>query len=266
MNLPVPSSSTFARATRITLRIDGPGVPAADFARAIKTLNDVLEANILGPDGRPVRWVVSVEKGSNLVHFDPQADAESGPIAVSVGVVYENFEQLERGEDPMVALDRILGNDPHPPERFGVLDLKRARTLAQLTRGASGVTSVEILTNGRRLPLTGRTAAHVSEVLRPHYESKGSLRGRLDVLRNRGQAKAALYNDFYAEPVRCFVHDALWKEVRRDLAEAFVEGRRVNVTGTVHYRKDGTPISITSDDFEILNPVPLTEVLGIWAD
>jgi hypothetical protein len=98
--------------------------------------------------------------------------------------------------------------------------------------------------------LTHRSVAHTAELLTGAYADHGSIEGRLQVVSERRGLHIVVYEPLWDEPVRCHLDE-------RQAAIALQSfGKRVEVTGLVRCRGDGTPVSI---DVKEIVPFPGAE-------
>ena len=90
----------------------------------------------------------------------------------------------------------------------------------------------------RTLEVTYKTALFMENRLRVDYNDFGTIEGRLEAIQGKDRLKIGVNDPLFRQNVRCYMTEDL-------LALALSSFRkRVEVSGTIHYRRDGTPVSI----------------------
>jgi hypothetical protein len=91
------------------------------------------------------------------------------------------------------------------------------------------------------------------------YEDIGSVEGRLEVLSGHGGLAVVVYDPIDERAIKCEVTAQQLETALKSLL------KRVEVSGTIRYRGDGSPVSVRVDNivpFPELTP-PLNEVRGL---
>ena len=92
----------------------------------------------------------------------------------------------------------------------------------------------------------------IREDTKASYNDFGALEGRLRAIQDEGSLRLMLRDDMFGVTTRAYVSDAL-------LPAAFDNFRkRVEVSGLIHYRRNGTPISI---EVSRIDPLPSDDEL-----
>jgi len=240
--------------TDLTLEI-GADVSPERFMTAARAffgyVNDLSQA--VTPEDNPAHWVVRVREGSALLAVAPAPNMPAEIVQII----------LTRAERGIAALAE--GNIEHS----GLSDsaLRHLRTLAEVAEGTRGLHPVPVRVWVKKKPLpVGPTIARiVREDLRADYNDYGTIEGRLETIADRDGSLQFLIRDVMLEQkVRCYFPEEL-------LPEVFDKFRkRVEVSGTIKYRKNGVAVSIEVDRIDVLpddSELPTAEdVRGILRD
>ncbi|MEO8601409.1 MAG: hypothetical protein ABI629_02425 [bacterium] len=220
---------------RITLRLDGPRVTADQFARAVNAFFDLLDEVSLTMTGsaKAVRWIISLEHGSNLLHAHPEVNQArvkgSGLVrAISSGV-------------------DLVGRRAQRPRYFTDSALRLARELSTVPDGHD-IETAQIKTRPGKVNISPKIAGNVDRLLGEDVAEYGTIEGRLLTLSQRHKPHFAVYDPLTDQPIRCNVQESRLEEAWR----AF--GRRVAVSGIIRYRKTGQPVSIEAESMFIFPP------------
>ena len=182
---------------------------------------------------------VQVKKGSNLVGVAPTPPAAGADViaAIAAGIL-------------------LLEDRPHQPDRFTEAALRGLRSLGRVVGDADADdTRVRIWAHKKPIEVTPRSGGHISELLQGAYEDYGSVEGRLQTVSERGAYRVVVYEPVWDRAISCFLPEALMPEA----ISAF--GQRVEVYGLIHYRSDGTPISIKWNE---IVPFPRASIFLIF--
>lgn len=199
-------------------------------------------------DGEPPRWVVVVKEGSALLAVAPSATATPLHRAVQ--------KQAAKGM-------RVIAEDGVAAWKYGESALQHLTVLSEMTQGPKNQPArICLWVEHKPLQFDPTIAAKVREEEQLGYSDYGTVEGYLDTVSDKNGRLAFRVKDaLLGITVQCYIDD-------ERLSEAFGEFRhRVEVSGVIRYRKDGTPTSIRVDkmdripgDDELPSP---EEVLGI---
>ena len=207
---------------RITLTLEGQKIPGEQFVAGINALFKLINA-VSGEvmDGA-IDWVVSVEPGSVVVHFDPESmSADHVPKAIEA--ISDGLARLENGRE-------------NRPRYFNDDALRSAKSLADLAKvGGDNRNCVRIDFPKRRQTLSKCTVATVDAMFRVYRTTLGSVEGYLQTVTSRRKDQFNIYDRLTDHPVKCFFS----RELKREVLKAF--DKRVQAYGMVNYRKDGKP-------------------------
>lgn len=220
----------------LTLTIGGQRITAERFLKAVSSfvglINDVSEA--VTAEHGAFRWVVSVESGSAVVHFRPEANRAAASLApAAIKAVNEGLALLERR--------------PERPRFWSDSALRRAKDLAEVIDAAEGALDrVSVKVNHRARDVTRNTSAHVDALFGSDYKSLGTIEGRLRTVTEAGGLHFVVQDPVTHNNVRCYF--------REDEADNYMTAwrKRVAVYGEIRYRKDGEPVSISVQEFRVL--------------
>ncbi|RJP71359.1 MAG: hypothetical protein C4532_07485 [Candidatus Abyssobacteria bacterium SURF_17] len=219
----------------LTFEFSGSRVTAEEFVKGINAffslLNEV-SANITGtPKG--LRWIVRVEPGSVRMKFIPE---RLKPFP-------ETPEEIVTKIDEGV---RMIETRSERPTYFSDKALKRLRTLIQIRKGESGkVQPIKVGSNGKRSRLTQKSLANINRLFEGEYKDWGSIEGKLEMIAERPSYRFAVYDDLTDKPINCHFP----KDILPEILKAF--GKRVYVSGIIHYQGDGEPLSIDVEEIEL---------------
>lgn len=235
--------------TDLTLEI-GDGVKPDQFMAAARAFFGYVEeiAKAISPADEVLTWTVKVREGSSLLAVEavPSAPAE---------IVQFVYVQAERGVRTVAS-----GN----VEDAGLTEgaLRHLRTLSELTEGPrSAPLPVKIWIKKKPIQVDPTIAQAIREEWREDYRDYGTVEGRLKAIEDQGSLRLLVRDPLLGQAIRAYFPEAL-------LQDAFASFRkRVEVTGLIHYRRNGTPISIDAshiaalpDDDELPSP---EEVRGL---
>jgi len=179
------------------------------------------------PEGEPARWVVRVREGSALLGVDPTPN-------VPIEVVNAVYKRAERGV-------RQIANGDIDDSGLTEAAIKHLRTLAEISEGNRGhMVPMRLWVHKKPVDLDPKIADVIREDFRADYNDYGTIEGRLETIteNNSGALQFQIRDPMWKQRVRCFFPEDL-------LTDVFDKFRkRVEVSGVIHYRKNGTPISI----------------------
>jgi hypothetical protein len=168
------------------------------------------------------RWVVRVKEGSALLGVEPATDIPPE--------IFQNI--LARTEE---SIERVAAGDI---EDAGVPDsaLRHLRALAEL---ADHRAVFRVWVRRRPIPVDHRIADAIREDERTDYRDYGTVEGRLEAIQEkRGSLQFRVRDSLLSIVVNCYFPENLLPEVFKSFR------KRVEVSGMIHYRKNGKPISI----------------------
>lgn len=182
---------------------------------------------------KPIGWTVQVREGSNLIAVIPdQLSADT-----QLEAIYTKFRSgtaaLMRGDIEEASLgERALGH---------------LRGLSQLTADKRVPIPIRFWVQRKAVDLGPQIAATIQEDWRTEYQDFGTIEGRLKAIRESGTSlKISVRDLLYARPIECLLPEDMVEEAMSKFR------KRVEVTGLIHYRRNGTPVSIEVSKIEVL--------------
>jgi len=218
--------------TDLTLEIGENLSPDRFMAAARAFFGYVQElSQAVAPDGEPTHWIVRVKEGSALLAVDPSAN-------VAPEIVQIIYSRAEKGIRHLIDRDIEESDLPEPA-------LKHLRTLSEMTEaGPNKASPVPIKLWVKRKPISFEPAiaSTIRESWRADYNDYGTIEGRLETIQESyGSLQFSIRDAMLHQKVRCYFPEAL-------LPEVFDKFRkRVEVSGVIHYRKNGMAISIEAE-------------------
>ena len=237
--------------TDLTLAL-GDDLAPDDFITAIRNffgfINEITQAQ--SGDGAEVRWVVKVKEGSSLIGLEPEASAPPSRVAM----IYEKARYAPLA----VARGDLAG--------AGLTDkaVAHLKALADLSERHHGRQDVNIWVMRESIGLGASIIKTVQADRDADYHDFGTVEGRLEAITDAdGGIKIKVKDFLYAKAIACVVPEKLVGKALTSFR------RRVEVEGRIHYRRDGTPISIEVTEIDVLpedNELPsASDVRGIMA-
>jgi hypothetical protein len=182
----------------------------------------------LAPDSEPVRWVVRIKEGSALLAVDPTP-------AVPKEVTRRIYARTERGIRSVINHNIEDSGLPEPA-------LKHLRTLSEMTEARPNKpppVHIRVWVQRKPISLESTIASAIREDWRADYNDFGTIEGRLETIQESyGTLQFYIRDAALRQRVRCYFPEELLPAV----FETF--RRRVEVSGIIHYRKNGRPVSI----------------------
>ena len=219
--------------TDLTLEIDANVTPEQFMAAARAFFGYVEEvARSIAPDGAAPKWKVMLREGSNLLAVEPSPSA----VPAIVQAVYlradEGVRQLAEGN---LQASRL----PEPA-------LKHLKTLSELTEARGNPVPLRFWVKRQPVQVNQEIGRVIREDWRADYKDYGTVEGRLTAIQEQGTLQLLLKDEWLKQTIRCYVPED-------QLPEAFANFRhRVEVSGVIHYRRNGTPISVEVEAIERL--------------
>lgn len=205
-------------------------------------------AKSVSPDGVSPGWVVRLREGSHLIGVDPTP-------SVPAEVVKAVYARVDRGIVRLAFGDIDDAGLSEPA-------LKHLKTLCEFAEGIRGkpvAMRLWVCRHPKQLEQT--IAKRIREDWKVDYNDFGAIEGRLEAIQDRGNLQLRIRDALLRQTVKCYIPD----EMLKDALGSF--RRRVEVHGNIHYRKNGTPISIEVSKIEQLtddDDLPgINEVRGI---
>lgn len=222
--------------TDLTLEIGDDPSPEHFMAAAGAFFGYIAEVSEqYAPDGEVPKWVVRVREGSSLLALEPEGN---------VRTQWHASAQLQAGRSY-----RTLVEDGIPASRLSEAAIGHLTTLSNLASGPKGKpTYLRLWVEKQPIVIDATVAAKVREEETLGYKDFGTVEGRLIAVAEGkgGNLQFRVKDSLLGQTVKCYLSE-------EQLDEAFHTFRqRVEVSGIISYRRDGTPISIRVEKMEKL--------------
>jgi len=237
--------------TDLTLDIGGEISPD-DFVSAVRNffgyVREITEAQ--EGDGSKVAWQVKVKEGSSLIGLEPIATVPVSRLAMIYNKAGFGFDAMQRGDVKGAGLtDKALNH---------------LKSLSEISSRSSQVPDMRIWVKREPKPIGAGIAKTIKESWESDYYDHGTIEGRLEAIQDAsGALKIAVKDYLYPKAIGCVVPEDMIEKVFASFR------KRVELTGRIHYRRDGTPISIEAGYIDILpedDQLPSADdVRGIFA-
>jgi hypothetical protein len=239
--------------TDLTLEIGASLSPDRFMAAARAFFGYVQELSAEIGNGETARWIVKVREGSALLAVDPNP-------AMRIEQANVVYVRAERGLRHLIARNVDESGLPEAA-------IKHLRVLSEMTEaGPNKAAPVPIRIWIRRKPIAIEPviASAIREDWRADYNDYGTIEGRLETIQESyGTLQFFIRDPLLRHRVRVYFDESL-------LPNVFDRFRkRVEVSGIIHYRKNGAPISIEADhviglpeDSELPSPEDVRGILS----
>ena len=224
---------------QITLELDY-GIAAIEFRKGVDAFIGLVGeiTNAICEDEKTVPWTISVKAGSLLIGVNAPVGSDPDSVSNILDLASRSLKGAVTSDYPMKAVEyiRILSN----------LKGTRAR----------------MWVNKQRHDITHEIHSAISSLLNPDFAEYGTVEGTLAVLNARNTPQFSIIEPIWNKTVSCTVPEDMIDKMK-DLWRT-----RIAAHGIVHYRPDGTPLSIQADEIEAFpqeNDLPSHfEVRGIF--
>lgn len=236
------------------LTIDlGDELPPEEFLAAVRNffgyVTEITKAQ--SGDGSEINWTVRVKEGSALVGVEPNAAASSSRLAM----IYKKAEygafSLAKGDIEGSGLtDKAVGH---------------LKSLSELGCKHQDGIGINLWVRRKAFGIGTEIARAIHEDWQSDYHDFGTIEGRLEAIQDSaGSLKIRVKDFLYPRAINCVVPETLIELVFASFR------RRVEIEGLIHYRRDGTPISIEAKGIDLLpedDELPTADDMrGIMAD
>ena len=213
--------------TDITLEIDEAVISIADFQKATD--------NFLGL----VKEVSKQVTGAKIDNSDWLVRVYSGSIGIGILPSGANHYS-DKTRAVMVSGIRSLANGVRPGE-FTDQAIEYAKSLASLFKKSKVEPNVRIWSKTQEsVRMERKIAVVANDLLAAAYQEEGAVDGILEKLDGHGKLQFVIYDLIDGRGIKCEINEKL-------LPQAWLNFRkRIEVIGTVKYRKDGMPVGITA--------------------
>jgi hypothetical protein len=237
--------------TDLTLAL-GDEVGPEEFVAAVRNffgyINEITQSQ--EGDGADIKWFVRVKEGSSLIGLEPTISSPPSRLAM----IYEKARFA-----PIAVENGDLVGSGLSEKAIGHL-----KALSELADKHGGHQSVNLWIKREKISISSSIAKSVQDNWESDYYDFGTIEGRLETISDAsGGIKIRIRDYLYQKAINCIVPE---KMVEKALGSF---RRRVEVEGRVHYRRDGSPVSIEATHIDVLpedSDLPsASDVRGIMA-
>lgn len=220
--------------TDLTLDLGGDLAPE-DFVMAVRNffgyVDDITKSQ--RGDGSEITWTVRVKEGSALVGVEPNSTAPTSRLAMI-------YKQAIFG--PSALAEGNIKNSGLSERAVGYL-----KSLSDLAVKHGDGRSIKLWVKRQVVSIGGNITRNVQEDWESDYYDYGTLEGRLEaILDANGALKIRIKDFLYPRAISCVVPEAMIDKVLTSFR------CRVEIEGRIHYRRNGTPISIEAQEIDVL--------------
>lgn len=225
--------------TDITLEIDEDVISIADFQKATDSFVGLVKEVSKQVSGHKINtddWSVKVYSGS-----------------IGVGVLAGNANPYsDATREVIVSGIRSLADGIRPGE-FTDKAIECAKNLASLFKKTKVEPNVRIWSKTQEsVQMERKIAVAADNLLAAAYEEDGAVDGVLQKLDGHGKLQFVIYDIIDDRSVKCEIKNSLLSQALHSF------NKRVEVVGTVKYRKDGMPVAIKAA--RIINFPEISEI------
>jgi len=204
----------------------------------------------LDAEDKKISWRVKVREGSNILAMHPDKSFET----YDLGNVYNRVSgitlALAAGDLETVGLNDDI--------------LDHAKGLSDLTNIAGEKVPINIWVRKKPTLIGPDIAEYIREERSRGYTDFGSIEGQLNAIQDSmGRLELKIKDRLYPRAIICIVPENMLENAMDNFR------KRVEVFGEIHYRRNGTPVSIKVDNLEKLpddNELPtIAEMTGFLA-
>lgn len=235
----------------LTLEI-GDDLSPERFLAAVRAFFGYVEevGNALVPEGARLEWTVQVREGSALIGVDPMSSVPPQLVENIYTKIEESIRHLVDGD---IAGARL-------PESA----LKHLLTLAEFAeKPRTKPTPLRMWVRRKPVAMEPNIGRVIREDWQSDYSDYGTIEGRLETIQDRGKLEIRIRDVMFRQIVSCHFTEEMLPEVFENFR------KRVEVSGIIHFRKNGAPISIKveeitrlPDDSELPTATDVRGILG----
>jgi len=220
--------------TDLTLDLGGDIAPE-EFLAAVRSffgyVSEITEAQ--KGDGAEITWTVRVREGSSLIGVEPDSFVPSSRLSMIYRQATHGLAAAGSGNFAKSGLsEKAVGH---------------LKNLSDLALKHGNGNKINLWVKKKPIPISGAISIKVQEDWDTNYHDFGVIEGRLEAIQDAsGSIKIGIKDILFPRAIKCVVPEKMIDQVLNSFR------RRVEVEGRIHYRKNGTPISIEADAFTVL--------------
>jgi hypothetical protein len=218
----------------ITLEI-GDNLPPERFLSAVRAFFGCVEevGKSIVNHGDAPRWTVTVREGSAFIGMDPAPRTDPA-------VVRQIYARIEHGVSSLAA-------GRYDDAMFSEAAIRHLKLLAEIgDMNRKQASPVRLWVEGRPAMIGAEIAAAIRADSRAGYSDFGTIEGKLEAIQDKAGLQLRIRDPLLNLLVQCHVAE----ELLSTALESF--RKRVEASGIIRYRKNGTPISIDAERIEAL--------------
>jgi hypothetical protein len=198
----------------------------------------------LGADNYAADWKVRVREGSTILAVDPPTNIDQTTIGQIAARITSATKTLAAGSMEFISI--------------GESALNHIKALSAMTI-ARGDERREIRLWIKRTPVSvvPEIAQTIREDWRTDYNDYGTVEGKLEAIQDSGGLKLRIRDVLYNRAINCSLPNNLLEKALGCFRS------RVEVSGLIHYRKNGIPINI---EVATIEPLPNDDDLPSASD
>jgi hypothetical protein len=239
---------------QLTLVMEGNRITSERFLKAANNFFAMLKtvSDEVAGEKDSLSWTVSLKKGSLILVATPEPNKSKAlVIPRAVKAIDSGIANMEK---------RSIR-----PRYFSDSALRNLSELGSvISEEDNNIQEIKVRYNGSVRTISQHSVANVTDILGTDRRVDGSVEGKVALISDRRGFRVYIDDLVTGQAVRCVVK----KSLESKLIGSF--RRRVVVSGIVHYRKDGNPISVEVHDIRMLgkrDDLPAFEdVRGILRD
>ncbi len=183
--------------------------------------------------GGEVAFTVQVKKGSNLIGLIPNAASPSDRVDMTYFMAEQGIKSVANGNIQQSGLsDKAIDH---------------LKALSDFSQKTTSKHAVKFWIKKKPIRIGAEISKAVSDDWEKNYHDFGTVEGRLEAIQDAsGKLKVRIKDLLYPKAINCFVPEEMIETVMRSFR------RRVEIEGRIHYRKNGTPISIEAEHIDLL--------------
>lgn len=219
--------------TDLTLSLDD--LPSGEFVKAVRSFDGYVSeiTKAQGDAGSGIRWTVRVRSGSALIGVEPNAAAHQAVLDNIYNTVENNLKAVKEGDIAAANLSEKAADC--------------LKNLSEISQKYDPEKSVKIWVRQKPIVIASKIAKAIHNYMESNYRDFGTVEGRLETIKDSsGTLHIRIKDLLYPRSIKCVVPE----EMLSNILQSF--RCRVEVEGWIHYRHDGTPISIQVEAMETL--------------
>lgn len=187
----------------------------------------------LSPEARYISWRVQVREGSALIGITPETSVAPEIVQSVYSKVASGIELVRGGDITGAGLSEGA--------------LKHLKTLSEISDAdKQRPVQMRVWVRRKPVPMSRDIGETIAEDWRSDYSDFGTIEGRLVGIQDRGTLQIHVRDILFNQTVRCYFAESMLPTVFENFR------KRVEISGTIHYRRNGTPISIEAVHIETL--------------